>query len=152
MSFKLEDSGPEKTRQMMARLFGKKPRLKVGIFGQAGDEQHEDSDLSVLAIATFHEFGLGVPERSFIRAWCDANQANVEERLHKDWELVVKGELQPEVALERLGLFIVGGIQSYIAEGIDPPLKYREGTPLINTGQLRSSITYALEDAGNRQD
>lgn len=141
---------------MVKRLFGKKPVLKVGIFGAKGDELHEDSDLSVLAIATFHEFGLGVPERSFIRAWCDANEKRVLDRLQKDSEKAAKGELEWETILDRLGLFIVGGIQEFIASNIPPPLAAstieRKGSSvaLIDTGQLRSSITYAIERANER--
>jgi hypothetical protein len=137
---------------MMKRVFGKKPVLKVGIFGKAGEEKHEDSDLTVLAIATFHEFGLGVPERSFIRAWCDAHEKEVEERLAHDSERAAKGEIPWEMVMERLGLFIQGGIQQLIADGIDPPLVAstikRKGSsvPLINTGQLRSSISYQVAD------
>ena len=152
MSFSLKDSGPAETKKMMKRIFGKKPVVKVGIFGAKGDEPHEGSELTVLAIATFHEFGLGVPERSFIRAWCDSHQKDVEERLARDSQLAAKGEISWEQAMERLGLYIVGGIQEYIASNIPPPLadstvkSKGSNVALINTGQLRSSVTYEVGD------
>jgi hypothetical protein len=160
VSFRFEDKD-KGYRKALTAIFGKKPLLKVGIFGEKGDEPHEDSDLTVLAVATFHEFGLGVPQRSFIRAWCDSHESEVLARLREDSERAIVGELTWEQVLNRLGLFIVGGIQEFISAGIDPPLAestLRRKTvngrignvPLINKGQLRSSITYALSKLGEK--
>src|SRR5262245_20440620 len=50
--------------------------LKVGILEAEAAEEHEDADgATVGEIAEIHEFGLGVPQRSFLRGWVDEDKA-----------------------------------------------------------------------------
>lgn len=124
--------------------------LRVGIL-EAGSEPAEGSkDLTVADVATFNEFGLGVPERSFIRSWYDDNLDENRAALRRLQELVVRGEMSQAQAFEQLGLLFVGAIQRRIADGIPPPnaestIKQKgSSTPLVDTGQLRASITHEV--------
>lgn len=137
--------------KMLKALTGKSPTLKVGVFGEEASKEHEG--VSNGELATIHEFGLGVPERSFIRSWVDENQDKAASFLRQQIEVQLKnGSEDFRQAIERLGLFCVAGIQARMSEGIPPPLAAStikakgSSTPLINTGQLRSSVTYALVD------
>ena len=110
---------------------------------------------SLLQVAIVHEFGGGhVPARSFIRATIDEKRAEIQAEQLKAARAVVAGKVTPEVALQRLGAFVVGLVQARIAAGIAPPLapstlrkKRGKTTPLILTGQLRSAITFAVQGA-----
>jgi hypothetical protein len=110
---------------------------------------------SLLEVAIVHEFGAGhVPARSFIRATIDEKRAEIAREQAKAARAVLSGQVSADVALARLGQFVVGLIQARIVAGIAPPLaastlrrKGRKTTPLILTGQLRSSVTYAVEAA-----
>lgn len=142
-------------RQMLKLLTEKdRPILKVGIFGEKAAAGHENSQMTVGDIAAVHEFGLGnCPERSFVRGFCDENESKVVEFTKKECEEAVKSGADNFIkVLNRLGLYCVAGMQKRIADRIPPPLKdstiQRKGSdvPLINTGQLRSSITYMLGD------
>lgn len=121
------------------------PYVKVGVFGANADKSYDDGT-TVGDVATFHEFGLGVPERSFIRSWADENQDKVKAFIK---EQKAKGTSDDQT-LERVGLLAVGGIQEKIASNIPPPLAAstiaRKGssTALIDTGQLRASISYEV--------
>lgn len=141
-------------RDLVWRVFQlNAPKISVGVHEEDGAEQREDSDLRVIDIAQIHEFGLGVPERSFIRAWFDANEPKAKEALTRLLNEVVLGKLSANAAIEQFALWCVGGIQQRMANGIPPPLSPitidRKGSsvPLINTGQLRSSISYEIQDA-----
>jgi hypothetical protein len=133
-----------------------KPALKVGIFGERGSDEHKDSEgLSVADVAAFHEFGLGVPERSFLRGWMEENQDRVADFLKVQCAEAVESQAKDFVkVLERLGLFCVGGIQQRISDGLSPPLAPStiaakgSSIPLIDTGQLRTSITYEVDPSG----
>lgn len=99
-------------------------------------------------IAEQHELGLGVPERSWLRAWVDAHEAMIRTDAGKAMRRVLEGKLTREQALEILALKWQGAIQQWIADGrVQPPLSQttidRKGSsvPLIDTGQLRSAIT-----------
>lgn len=127
------------------------PKISVGIHEADGAQEHDG--LSVVALASIHEFGIGVPERSFIRAWFDENDVRAKEALRLLLVSVVEGKRQPAQALELFALWAVGEIQARMARGIPPALAARtiadkgSSVPLIDTGQLRSSISYEIFNA-----
>lgn len=143
-------------KKLVARIFQfGAPKISVGIHEADGDQPHGDGGgLRMIDIATIHEFGLGnVPERSFIRAWFDENQDRAREGLRRLLQSVVSGKRTPEQAIDTFAQWCVGQIQKRIAQGIAPPLSARRiaekgsSVPLIDTGQLRSSISYEVYGA-----
>lgn len=127
------------------------PKISVGIHEAEGAQEHDG--LTVLELATIHEFGIGVPERSFIRAWFDENEDRARVALTRLLESVVAGKRQPDQAIELFAQWAVGDMQARIARGISPPLAEKtiarkgSSTPLIDTGQLRSSLSYEIFNA-----
>lgn len=146
------DHGAKALFERVAKM--KKGAVDVGIFAELGSAQKSKgaTGLTVLDVAAFHEFGLGVPERSFLRGYVDENQARIRGMIKSIATLIEQGKLDQNVALERLGMTIVGEIQKRIAQGIPPPnapstiAQKGSSTPLIDTGQLRSSITHKVRD------
>jgi hypothetical protein len=146
---------------MVKRVFGfGRPKVLSGIQEadgaegkSAGEGGQEQQGLTVIDVAAWMEFGTDrVPARSFVRAWFDEHEREVRELLGKLMKSVVAGTRTKEQILEIVGQYCVGQMQARMARGIDPPLSpktiARKGssTPLVNTGQLRSSITYRVED------
>ena len=101
--------------------------------------------------------GFGEPTklaRAFIGAWFDENEA-ANKAFARDLALKrLGGKLDFRRSLDLMGVRAQGGIQKRIAAGIAPPLDpatiKRKGSskPLIDTGQLRSSITYRIASGG----
>jgi hypothetical protein len=129
--------------------------LTVGVHGPEGAAEHAveegEPPLTVADVATIHEYGLGNnPERSFIRAWADENKSQNEQTLLKIGQACVRGRYDATTGLNRAGLLFVAQIQRRIRAGIAPPLSpvtiARKGssTPLINTGQLWTSIRHKV--------
>lgn len=128
--------------------------ISVGIHDKEGDEEHENAPgLTVSQVATWLEFGTSRQvARPFIRGWFDENEALAREAISRMAQQVVAGKISREVALERLGQFFVKKIQARMAAGLEPPnrpstLKRKgEGAKAgIDTGQVRSSVTYQVE-------
>lgn len=126
--------------------------LKVGILAKGEDAKKEASEgLTVADVATFHEFGLGVPQRSFIRGWYDDFLDRNKADFRALFRQVVYGKIDRATMWQRLGLKWVADIQRRIVAGIAPGLAAstiaRKGssTPLIDTGQLKSSVTFEVE-------
>ena len=135
--------------------------VHVGIQGKDAGKSHSGADRdssgrfvageTVVEVASQHEFGLGVPRRSFIRDWFDQHEAELSDDLRKLGRAVLEGRASERQAAELFGLMAVGGIQERIAAGIPPANAERtirekgSATPLIDTGQLRSSITHRVE-------
>lgn len=145
----------------------KQVTITVGIHADEGDAMHagavfaEDGalepsgDLTVADVATFHEFGTRtIPQRSFIRAWFDENQAFIAETLQKQFAQVANGKRPVEQAAERCALAFEGSVKQRISRGIPPPLAAstiaRKGSskPLIDTGQLRNAVRGKVERSG----
>lgn len=134
----------------------KRPKIRVGVMGSKASEAKSVrgggvSDTTVIDVATKHEFGLGVPRRSFIADWADESEAEARRRLRKAAERIESpGDLDKE--LNKFGLWAVGDIVQRITRRIDPPnsqaTEDRKGSdvPLVDTGQLKSSITYDVDD------
>jgi len=133
-------------------VFGfRKPKVTVGVHAEDGAASHGDAT-TVLDVAIANEFGTEtIPERSFIRAWVDEHRDEARGWLAVLMAQVVAGKITREIALERWGQKIQGEIQKRIAQGIPPPnapetiARKGSSTPLIDTGQLRSSIRYKVE-------
>ena len=125
--------------------------VDVGIIGSGADAPADGGGLTVGQLAEWHEFGVGVPQRSFLRAWADADRAKIDDTIRKLMRKVIKGDLTKDQALAQFGAWAQGQAQAFISAGrVTPPLHPatidRKGSdvPLIDTGQLRSSITHEV--------
>lgn len=153
MSVRIKDTdhGYRKMRENMKRA-SKGGGVSVGIHANEGAQSEAGSAVTVLDVAIWNEFGLGVDERSFLRAWVDENASVNAEKLRKAMISVVRGQKTLEQELELIGLSFQGGIQKKIASGVMPQNrqstidKKGSSTPLIDTGQLRQSITFLVRD------
>jgi hypothetical protein len=137
--------------------FKEKPIVTVGIHAAEGQKEYQKGSgdtATVLDVGTFNEFGLGVPERSFVRAWADAHKAECIEFLKSRMRLVAARKITKEQCLEQFGLFLQTSMQKNISDGGDPEFtpnapstiaQKGSSKPLIDTGILRSSITYKVE-------
>ncbi len=151
--------------QELIRRFGQKAKLRVGVMGSKAAEGYGETArdeggrfvkrMTTAEVAEQHEFGIGVPKRSFLRAWFDEQVSDLKAELTKASRVILKGRSFKK-SLEDLGLVWVGDIKVRISAGIPPKLsemaiKLRkdrgntDDTPLIDTGQLWSSIVHLVE-------
>lgn len=132
--------------------------VAVGVLADdRGGDPHDAAALTVLDLATIHEFGApdaGIPQRSFLRAAVDEHADDIRALQKVLLAQVLGGGLTVPKALERLGAFVVGLIQQRIADGIAPPnapatvARKGSATPLVDTGQLRASVTFQVRPKG----
>ena len=130
--------------------------VKIGILEKDFSKSHKDesgeaSDLTVGEVGEIHEFGLGVPRRSFLADWYDEKRDEIKTVTVKGARALVKGSVTGDEALNQIGSWAVGSIQTRIAGNIPPILApstiARKGSSvaLINTNQLRSSISHEVK-------
>lgn len=139
---------------LMKRMRDAAGKVTVGIHEEEGAEPEGDSGATVAEVAAIHELGLGGQEqRSFVRAYVDANEAQLNDDLRKIGQAVAGGQLASlEQGLERFGLKMVGGMRAFISDGSvqpedKPATVERKGssTPMLDDGILRSKITHKVE-------
>jgi len=140
-------------KALMVRLSTAGSAVTVGIHeGEGGQPAKGSKDTALINVAGWNEFGTDrIPQRSFVRAWFDEKLAENRVNFRKLAMSVVRGEHNVSWLYNTLGVLFVGQIQNRISDGILPEnaestvLRKHSTTPLIDTGQLRSSITYQLE-------
>lgn len=122
--------------------------VDVGII-DAG--KHQDSEANIAQIGFWNEFGtITIPERSFMRATTKEKRKEIKALRNKLLKKVQAGEISTEQALGLLGDFVRDLIQQKIVSLKSPAnadstvAKKGSSNPLIDTGQLRNSITFEV--------
>lgn len=145
MTVKVNFKGLEKLLKTLDNI----PKAKVGVLSSENSREGEESNAS---IGYKHEFGIGVPKRSFIR---DPLIQNFKEKLSEAGfsedtlkEAIDNGSL--ENVIEKMGLVGVATIQDAFNTGFNgqwEPTKRpnNTGMTLVDTQQLRNSIISEVE-------
>ena len=123
--------------------------VSVGII-DAGT--HVDGDLTVASIGFINEFGTSkIPERSFMRSTTKENKAKIISLQKKLLKQIVLGAMSHDKALSLIGEFVSDLMRQKIVKLRTPEnapatlrAKAPKTNPLINTGQLKNSITYEV--------
>jgi hypothetical protein len=120
--------------------------VSTGLTGAPGAANHGKAGETVAAVAYANEYGVGVPERPFMRI------TNARER--RNWvkfagQIVAgqaRGAETQERGVRRLGLIMVRDFKRTIRDGVNPPNSPEwieekgSSKTLINTGQMINSI------------
>lgn len=138
-------------KALVARMKFDTQGVSVGV----DSRPHEPTGVPTDEIAMAHEFGIGVPQRSFLRGWVEENENVIFGMLRKWASAIVTGEITYTEAQTRFGEFAVNSIRSRIIRGIDPPLvpetinRKQTGRfatiPLIDTDQMHDAIIYQID-------
>lgn len=145
----------------------------AGVMGPKGQAPH--GGLTNAQVGALHEYGFSftaangrritVPARSFIRVPIRNARPEIKRALQRGAAIVVRGDADARQALEPVALKMQGTMQKAMSAGLEPQLaestierrkKPRKGhkgprviKPLIDTGQLRSSITSTVRRRGS---
>ena len=147
----LSDEAKREEKPAARGKHSKKARVRAKVEKRAEGRR----ELSLLEVAVVHEFGAGhVPARSFIRATIDERRGDIAKLQLAVAKQVLAGRITAQQGLAQIGAKVASWMQARIVAGIAPPLsartlkrKGKKTTPLILTGQLRGSISFAVEGA-----
>lgn len=162
------DKGWDAIKARIGTLKGSGAIVSIGVQGTEAAANHQGTHLTVAQLATIHEFGkvihqprmgrtIVIPERSFLRKTVDMYRDAIARRQVLLSQGFILGKFELTGAMELLGMYVVGLIKQRIANGIAPPNSpwtiARKGSskPLIDTGQLRNSITHKVEIGAPRR-
>lgn len=150
-------------RKLFERALKNDPhRVVVGIHGEAAEAKHGEDGIDNVRLAGVHEFGaqidtgrgiVDIPERSFIRSTVD-DHGGYKDVISKLADKVLTGSMTVPQALGLLGEKVTSDMKRTIEKGIDPPNApstiEAKGSdkPLIDTAQMKNSITYAVRKEG----
>lgn len=122
-----------------------------------------DNDFKLWQVASVHEFGSdakNIPERSFLRSTFDENKKKISEAFFKfASKEFKKAKPDTEKPLKQTSEWLKGKVVEKFTKNNWPDLEdpFRGGKnktgnskPLIDTGQLRSSITWTIDKDKNK--
>lgn len=135
-----------KALEKLSKSMGGPDSVKVGLPKNAND--YPDGT-SVIMVGATHEFGSpsrNIPQRSFLRSTIQEKRRSYKRMFRRLAIRIIKGRITKKEALSLIGLQVQGDVVSNISDGISPPLKSRTGNPLNDTGHLKQSITFQVED------
>lgn len=121
----------------------------VGVFSEGGAR---DDGATNVEVAAMNEFGIGVPERSFIRATINENRERYNELNKSASKKITKGQLDTLVYLENLGQKVADDMKNFAVNLSSPAnaestIKQKKSSnPLIDTTQMVNSITYVVQE------
>lgn len=139
---------------------------KAGIIGARAAAEHAPEDgqsapaepVNNATLGLIHEFGLGVPERSFIRSAFDKNR----EKYLANYQKIAAGIYDRKITIPRgltlLAMDCASDIRKGIVDGagIPPPNApatiERKGSsrPLVDSAQMKNAISYEVVMNGGR--
>lgn len=130
-----------------------KSSVKVGLPKEKASGKVYDNGMNVIRIGAIHEYGAGVPRRSFLRVPFRVNRDKMDEVLEREFRDVAKGK-PVDVALGLIGVEAMNiSKDAFTTDGygtwapLDPETIEAKGSSatLIDTGLLRRSITWVVE-------
>lgn len=151
----IKDKGFKKAMETFKEVAGK-PAVTIGVHENTGKEK--GSELTVVEVATFNEFGTeNIPERSFIRSTVDQNFESYVQKTKILQNKCILQQISVSKALAVLGELIQLDIIKTINSGVEPAnspetLKAKTvngkvgTTTLVDSGQMKQSIRYKVEN------
>lgn len=127
----------------------------VGYFAKQGSHLGKSAGkrpITLGDLARIHEQGLGrVPKRAFVKPAITANRHKYASLIKHHMTAVLKGRLRPSTLWQLVGQEAVKDIGQYMLTATFTPLAPAtikakgSSKPLIDTGQLRQSVTYQVK-------
>ena len=152
MSVKITDKmtiSGKKFMELLEELDNKEVRIGF----QAGENKEKDGT-DICDIAAYNELGTDtIPSRPFLRDSVDNHESEINEMITQMRDYIINGGTAERV-LKKFGIFQKKLIQEEIVSGDFAPnaeetIK-RKGSdkPLIDTGRMRQSVNYVIEEKG----
>lgn len=143
--------GGSKLRAFLNRMAAIKGRVLVGV--PEGKEDPKGTSLALIAAANeFGTFDGHIPERSYLRGGLRRGTQKIKDVNRVSLEGILDNKMTVRKGLERLGVLGVSLVQREFIDGDfvpnAPVTVERKGSdaPLIDTGQLRQSITFVVDE------
>lgn len=134
-------------RKLLASIEASKSGFKITLGIHAEEGSAADGNATVVQVAEWNEFGTEtIPARPAITGWADERGDDAIREVSDDMARALKAGVSPIQRADQLAQKFAAEIQAKISGHVPPPNAQstidRKGssTPLINTGQFRSSI------------
>lgn len=117
------------------------------------DRDGERSGMTVEELATIHEFGVSVPERSFVRSVLHGSNRKISAQYVKGLQGAIAGRGSADAGLTAVGKTMAEDMRRKLLHGLTPPLaestlanpeRDPRGLPLVDTEQILDAIGFEV--------
>lgn len=136
------------------RMLRQLANMQVRIGFQHGRDT-EDNGIDICDIAAWNELGTeNMPSRPFLRKSVDENKDKITKFIKTLEGRLARGESAEQI-LKEIGIFMKDLVQEKITEGDFEPnaestvKKKGSSKPLIDTGLMRQSVNYVIQEKGS---
>lgn len=150
-----KDVGFSKLLTELTWLEGKS--VTIGWQGASALESPGQTEATIVDIATFNEFGtVTIPERPMMQLVFDEKAGELEAFMEREVQAILDLKRTAKQALNRMGMKAVALLQNKItdspswAEPLAQSTIDKKGStkPLVDSGDMRARVTYAIRDRG----
>lgn len=129
-----------------------KPKVYIGV-PASKNGMHKDSKINMATLLALHVLGApsrGIPQRDPLRPPLIANAQRYADLMAQGIKNALANGTDPNVVYEKIGIVASNDVKDYFVSGSFKPLDQktidRKGSskPLIDSGELRSSVTYEI--------
>ena len=129
-----------------------KPKVYIGV-PASKNGIHKDSKINIATLLALNVYGAptrGIPQRDPLRPPLIANAQRYTDLMAQGIKNALANGTDPNIVYEKIGIVASNDVKDYFVSGSFKPLDQktidRKGSskPLIDTGELRSSITYEV--------
>ena len=130
-----------------------KPKVYIGV-PASKNSIHKDSKINMATLLAIHVLGApsrGIPQRDPLRPPLIANAQRYTDLMAQGIKNALANGTDPNIVYEKIGIVASNDVKDYFVSGSFKPLDQktidRKGSskPLVDTGELRSSITYQVK-------
>lgn len=155
VEFIYKDLGAKKIGERLNEL--NNLALTIGFQGATGLTMYANGKINVATVALYNEFGTkDSPARPFMRRTINENLREIEAAFAFAFAQVVELKAKPIPAMAAVGRFIAQAMVEAIDTALSWAIPNSEGTifakganrPLIDTGLMKKSITWAVRKGG----
>lgn len=133
-------------------------RLQVRVGYQRGKTKEKETEADLVDIAAWNEFGTkNIPARPFMRMSVDDNKETINKMCQSQVKRLKDGAAAEDI-LNQFGVMQKGLIQKKISDGdfepnADSTVKRKNSSrPLVDTGVMRNSVNFIIEEKGRGAD
>ena len=134
--------------------YAKNHAIKVGLPKDKSSGKIYENGETVIEVGVKHEYGIGVPQRSFLRVPFRKKEKEIQKAFKISYEKIANEGSDTKQQLEKLGVFLqMVSREAFKNNGYGTWQELSERTlkakspktkPLIDTGTLKNSITYEV--------
>jgi len=125
------------------------------VTGKAYKNKGKGKDKTIIEVGAYHEYGIGVPKRSFLRSPLAIKEREINKELKRQFKAIIEKGKKPEKALGLVGVeavniiidaFKTGGFGTWLPLSMSTIEAKGSNQILVDSAILKNAVTSVVRD------